>query len=428
MDSYWLTQAQVSQSLLDQSSLSPLQPNAEGLVTVDLHIEHGRIVEIVPGGTGLTGDRPTIDQQGGQIWPCFLDVHTHLDKGHTWSRSSNSDGTFKGAGQVLSQDSMDHWSFEDVSRRMEFALQCSYAHGTQGIRIHLGSMNPLDQVIWPVFEALQTQWRDRLWLQPASLMALDYYLTPAGEALADRVAATGGVLGAVIYPQTQIEPGLGRLFQLARDRNLDVDLHVGENGDPNDRSLYHVAEAKLRHNFPGQVVCGHCCNLALQSPETAVETIDQIKAAGLGIISLPLSNLYLQDRYEKRTPRWRGVTAVHELHEAGVPVAFASDNTRDAFYAFGDHDMLEVFRESVRIAHLDQPYETWPQAVTQTPARFMGQAHLGTIAVGQRANLVLFRGRNFSELLSRPQHDRWIIRHGKKIEAKLPDYRVLDSK
>ncbi len=46
-----------------------------------------------------------------------------------------------------------------------------------------------------------------------------------------------------------------------------------------------------------------------------------------------------------RTPRWRGIPPLHELRAAGIPVALASDNTRDQFYAYGDLDMLEVFSQ-----------------------------------------------------------------------------------
>ena len=35
----------------------------------------------------------------------------------------------------------------------------------------------------------------------------------------------------------------------------------------------------------------------------------------------------------------------HELKAAGIPVAVASDNIRDQFYAYGDLDMLEVFNQ-----------------------------------------------------------------------------------
>ena len=89
--------------------------------------------------------------------------------------------------------------------------------------------------------------------------------------------------------------------------------------------------------------------------------------------------------------------------------------------------MLEVFTQAARIAHLDRPYGDWPRAVTTTPARVMGLGERGTIRVGGPADLVLFRGRDMSELLSRRQSDRVVLRAGKAIEASLPDYRELDD-
>ncbi len=75
-----------------------------------------------------------------------------------------------------------------------------------------------------------------------------------------------------------------------------------------------------------------------------------------------MCNMFLQDRQAGRTPRWRGVTALHELSDAGVNVMIASDNVRDPFYAYGDLDMLEVWREAVRILHLDYPFARWAPA------------------------------------------------------------------
>lgn len=72
-------------------------------------------------------------------------------------------------------------------------------------------------------------------------------------------------------------------------------------------------------------------------------TLDLVRRAGITIVSLPLVNQWTQDRRLGVTPRWRGVTLMHEIRAAGVPAALASDNTRDQFYAYGDLDMLEVF-------------------------------------------------------------------------------------
>lgn len=76
------------------------------------------------------------------VWPCFADVHTHLDKGHIWGRSSNPDGTFMGALQAVGADREAHWSADDVRKRMEFSLRSAYAHGTSLIRTHLDAASP----------------------------------------------------------------------------------------------------------------------------------------------------------------------------------------------------------------------------------------------------------------------------------------------
>jgi cytosine deaminase len=110
-----------------------------------------------------------------------------------------------------------------------------------------------------------------------------------------------------------------------------------------------------------------------------------------------------------------------------VPVAVASDNCRDPFYGFGDHDGLEVFNQAARIAHLDRPYSDWVNAITQTPADLMGLSNVGRIGVGLTADLVLFKARSFSELLSRNQHDRVVLRDGRAIDTTLPDYSELDN-
>jgi cytosine/creatinine deaminase len=104
----------------------------------------------------------------------------------------------------------------------------------------------------------------------------------------------------------------------------------------------------------------------------------------------------------------------------------ASDNTRDPFHAYGDLDLIEVFREATRIAHLDHCERPWIGAVTTTPAQVMGLGTAGRIAVGGPADLIVTRARTFNELLSRPQTDRIVLVGGRPIDTTLPDYRELD--
>ncbi|MDH6265942.1 cytosine deaminase [Rhizobium sp. SG_E_25_P2] len=401
-------------------------PAVQGLATADLVIADGLVESITPAGADLPLDA-SVDLRGGMVWPCFTDMHTHLDKGHIWERAPNPDGSFMGALETVRADSASHWSAADVSARMEFSLKTAYAHGTQLIRTHLDSLPPQHRISFGVFEAMREQWQDRIALQAVALFPFDIMTEEADFTdLLTVVQASGGLLGGFPLMNPEIDRQFDRLFRAAAEYGLDIDLHVDETADPSAMTLKAIAEAKLRHNFQGAVTVGHCCSLAQQNEDAAKRVVELVAKADLAVVSLPMCNMYLQDRHAGHTPRWRGVTLVHELRAVGVRVAVASDNTRDPFYAYGDLDPVEVFRESVRILHLDHPLDHAANVITSMPASILGRPELGVIAVGQPADLVLFSARRWSEFLSRPQSDRTVLRKGRPIDRTPPDYRDLD--
>ena len=198
--------------------------------------------------------------------------------------------------------------------------------------------------------------------------------------------------------------------------------------DPSVETLRDIAELKMETGFEGRVVVGHCCSLSTQDEARAMDTLDLVARAGIDVVSLPMCNLYLQDRTPEgtaRTPRGRGITLVHEMRERGIRVSFASDNTRDPFYAYGDMDMLEVMREATRIGHLDHSRQDWAQAFLTAPAATCG-FDAPSLAPGAPADLVIVKARTWTELFSRPQSDRIVLRNGLRIDRTLPDYAELD--
>ena len=416
-------------SVLDneQFSLGEAWLTGESLAAVDIEIRAGKILKVQAVGSADTAVVPSINASSGLVWPCFVDMHTHLDKGHIWSRSPNPDGTFEGALETVRQDSLRRWDFEDVYRRAEFGLKCSYAHGTQAIRTHLDAFDEQGDISFEVFRALREAWQGKMALQAVCLVTLDYFWGKKGEALADLVAESGGVLGGVAFMNADIVAQINRVFELAKERGLDLDFHTDESLNPDDMALRLVAQAAVRHQFEGRITCGHCCSLSVQAEADVRETVEAVKAASISVVSLPMCNLYLQDRRQGQTPRYRGVTLLRELQAAGVKCAIASDNCRDPFFAYGDHDGLEVFTQSARIGHLDHPIGDWPQAVTRSPAEMMGLDNIGLIGEGMPADLVVFKARSFNELMARGQSDRVVIRGGKQIDTTLPDYAELDD-
>jgi cytosine deaminase len=401
------------------------------LVRARLTIAHGKIRQLATGSRAMIeadDGLPSIDLDGGMIWPVCVDLHTHLDKGQIWSRAPNTTGNWRDALALVAKDREANWNAEDVAARMDFALRCAFAHGTAAVRTHIDSFGAQAAISWPVLAKMRDRWTGRIVLQGVSLAMLDNYLGEEGERLADLVADHGGILGAVVIDDPDPRGALERVFSLARDRDLDLDFHADETDNPNSNGLEAIAETTIRFGWQGRVTAGHCCSLACRPELDARRTIDRVAAAGVAVVSLPLCNMYLQDRRASgRTPHWRGVTLLQELAAAGVPVAVASDNIRDPFYAYGDLDPIEVFSQAVRIAQLDSPLGGWARAVTATPATVMRTDIGGVLGQGRDADLILFRARSWSELLSRPRGARWVVRGGRPITDAPPDYRELDS-
>ncbi|MDE4175341.1 cytosine deaminase [Phaeobacter sp. PT47_59] len=391
------------------------------LSRTSITVRDGKIAAI---GTAPEGSE-AIDMKGAFVMPAFVDAHTHLDKGHILPRASNPDGTFWGAKDTVAEDHAN-WKAEDVFTRADFSLRCAYAHGTKAIRTHLDCIPPQDEISWPVLSELREKWAGKITLQGSSL-STSIVTDIDGRFLrtADLVAEHGGVLGMVTLPMDGLDAFLRRFFEIAAERGLDTDFHVDETMDPSFETLRDICAAKLATGYSGRVQVGHLCSLSTQVEARALDTLDKVAEAGLDVVSLPMCNMYLQDRNTGRTPRGRGVTLVHEMKARGIPVSFASDNTRDPFYAYGDLDMLEVMREATRIAHLDHSDTDWFNAFTATPAAAMG-LDVGQIIPGAPADLVIARARTWTELMARPQSDRIVLRDGVQIDRTLPDYAELD--
>jgi len=330
----------------------------------------------------------------------------------------------------------DHarWHAAELETRADFALRCAWAHGTAGLRTHVDAAGPQARMSWDVMQALRARWAGRIRLQMVAMAPMDTYLGAQAEAFVRRVAESGGVLGGVTRipglppaaARQRLALALDALFGWAGRYGLDVDLHVDESCEPAADSLREVARAAQAKGVRGYVVCGHCCSLAVQPEAVREQALDLCLEAGLAIVSLPLVNLFLQDRSAGRTPRLRGLAPLHEIAGRGIPVALASDNCGDAFHAYGDYDPLEVLREGVRNGHLDGAAADWSASVTATPARLMRHPARGMLEKGGAADFIVFDARSMPELLARPQSDRIVVRGGRPLAESLPSFAELD--
>ncbi len=420
-----------SAGLVDRTSA--LEPWA----SCDILVEGTKIKSVVlvdaSAGPAIPSAVASTDLGGVIVWPGLLDAHTHLDKTHTWDRAPNPRGEFWDAIATLQRDAETHWTEDDIYRRANFALQSAWSHGTNALRTHLDSSAKLGPQAHAVMAQLRQEWAGKIELQTVSLCNVTQFA--AGEA--DRIIALtanahASALGGFPQPGPNLPAQLEYLLAAARELKLSVDLHVDESALTHAECLRATAAAVLKTEFPYPVTCGHNCSLSIHDPARAAETIALVREAGIRLITLPLCNLYLQGRQRDEaerplTPQWRGLTRVHELMEAGLTVAAASDNVRDAFYAWGDYDMLEVFHQTVRLGHLDTRLTAAPALVSTGPATIMDLPHYGTIAPGAPADLIVTAARSFSEFLARPAALRRLI-HGESFrEPQSPDFSQLNA-
>lgn len=396
----------------------------DGLVCLDIDIAHGKIADITPAGVAEGPD--AVDLGRAMVLPAFVDAHTHLDKAFSGTRASNPDGSFDGA---LATNTADHrrWRADEQRARAEFALRCAEAHGTRALRSFIDTSPGIMEMSWPNLAQLRDDWAGRITVQLAAIAPAEHLVGPEGRRIARLVADHGGILGSVAMRFAgDTEAVVDRIFALAADFDLDLDFHADETLDPQSSELAAIAGATQRHFYEGRVTCGHCCALTLQDEATQARTIADVAEAGIHVMTLPSTNLYLQDRRPSRTPRYRGLTLIHEMKAAGITLGTGTDNSHDPFYIFGDLDMLAVLTDAVRLGHLDHPTADWVDLAGRGPAEAMGLSWLGLIAPGLAADLVVCRARNFPELFARPQADRVVLRGGRRLDLVHPDYRELD--
>ncbi len=371
----------------------------------DIGIDGGRIALLTP--SQATG--------GGFITPLLADVHVHLDKTFTIGRiaergSAKVDCLFD-AIDLMNID-RESWNADDIRARATRGLEAAYAQGVGAMRTHVDWTTPDVPTAWPVLNELRQEWKERIDLELAALIHGDIVLD-SGAAIAQRVAKDVGVLGAFFYRNADLEAKIEEMFRVAVQHDLKLDFHVDEGLELKADGFSLIVAATKHHNMGGRVLCGHACSLSLRSPEELSRILDAAADAGTALVSLPTSNLYLQDRIGGKSPRLRGVAPLKEARHAGMDAMLGSDNVRDAFYPYGDYDPLSVLRLAAPVCHLE-PVE-WLDSITTLPARFIGSDRVQALNEGGTANFIWHDATDINDLISRPQTRRVIWRDGTKI-------------
>jgi cytosine deaminase len=375
---------------------------------VDIAIGDGKIAAI---GSALPHPAAQEWDLGGRaVIPGLVDAHTHLDK--TYLPAANQSGTLMEAIEVWRRVKLGRSAaeFERAARR---ALKTAIAHGVTAMRSHVDAEHRGDLVAVEALLTLRDEMKDHIDLQ---LVALGF---PGNGAEADETMECALRLGVDLVgaaPAITPDPTatIDAAFALAERFGRAIDLHIDETEDPKMRTLSTLADRTLAHGMAGQVTAGHCCSLAFVDDESAASIMDQVAAAQIHVITLPLCNLVLMGRGMRPTPR--GITRVEELLARGVNVCAASDNVQDPFNPFGSYDLLQIASLSAAVSHMTgeaQLYDSLSM-VTNRPARLLGLPD-HSIREGAAADLVILDAERVLDAVTAPPVRLATFKRGRRI-------------
>jgi cytosine deaminase len=401
---------------------------SEGLC--DLGIAGGRFVSI-GNGAAPSDAVLTLDAEGRMAVCGFVEPHIHLDKALISERAPvNISGTLTEAIEIL-WNIKRNYSVDEIADRASRVLERALEHGISRLRTHvdvdpIGGTRPAEGLI-----LARDRFRDLMDIQIVAFPQEGIVKSPGTEALMRQVMKLGvDVVGGM--PFNEASPADSRrhieiAFEIAREFDADIDMHVDETDDPMARTLEVLAELTIKNGWQGRVTAGHTCALAGYPRNYADHVIDRLREANVNMIANPATNLMLQGRLDDY-PKRRGVTQVKELLAAGVNVACGQDCVHDTFYPFGQNDPLEIAFLLCHASHMSQPPEilTVMDMVTSNGAKAL-RAPDFHVAVGAVADLVVLDARDAREAFATRSPRRWVIRKGRLIaEAKVDMRRYFE--
>lgn len=352
---------------------------------VDIGVKGGRIAAIEP---RLACEGVEIDVGGRLALPGFVDTHIHLDKACLLERCGHIDGTLGDAIRAVSAMKRN-FGIDDVYARGARVLERAILHGTTRMRTHV-EIDP--RIGLRSFEAVKALKRDYAWAIDLSVCVFPQEgLTndPGAEELLVQALRDGAeAIGGCPYTDTDPNAHLARIFDLAQQFDLDVDLHLDFDLDPSWSHLDEVCRQTEQRNYGGRIAIGHATKLSALPPERLKATTAQLARTGIAVTVLPATDLYLMGRDASHNAP-RGLTLAHKLVESGVLCSVATNNVLNPFTPFGDASLLRMANFYANVAHASVgEFDTCLDLVTELPARLMNLDDYG-IKVGNPADLVV---------------------------------------
>ncbi|MFM8389456.1 MAG: amidohydrolase family protein [Actinomycetota bacterium] len=386
-------------------------PSSNG-AAVSVRIDGESVSEI---GSDLVAaaEETVIDGGGGLLTESLVETHAHLDKAYLAELIPNPTGDLMGA--ITAMIANRHvMTVENTIERAERAVRAMVRNGVTTIRTHADVTD--ENGLTSVEALLEVRRRTAAIVDIQIVALLGWPVTGSRGEVHRRLAREAVGMGVDIIggcPHLDEDASLANaeLVNLAGELGVPLDLHADEHTDADRTSLVNLAERVLASGFDRGVTASHCVSLGMQDVHTQASTAEKLSEAGIGVVALPHTNLFLQGR-DMQSAMPRGLTAVKYLRDAGVRVAAGSDNLQDPFNPIGRGDPLDAAGLMILTAHL-LPDDALA-SVTSVARVVVGAAFAGPV-VGARADVMVTPVSSVRELVATCAPRSLVVRRGRVV-------------
>ena len=353
---------------------------------VDIGIEAGRVAAIEH---GLTAEAEVFDLGGRLVTPGFVETHIHLDKSCILDRLSSTQGGLDAAMEEVARLKQE-FTAEDVYFRAKRTLEKCVLNGTTNMRTHLEvdpviGLRSLDGIL-PLVDEFKWAMDIEICIFPQEGLLNN---PGTDELMIEGLRRGGRVVGAAPYTDSDPKGQIDRVFEIAREFDIDIDMHLDFGPDADSLDMDYVCDLTKRYDYGGRVAIGHVTKLSTLPPKQLREKAQRLAGAGVAVTVLPATDLYLMGRHQAHS-MMRGVAPVHKLLEGGVNCSLSTNNVLNPFTPFGDCSLVRMANLYANICHVgdERGLADCYDMVTSRPARLMRLPDYG-VEVGRTADLVV---------------------------------------
>ncbi len=382
---------------------------------VDFCVTEGLFSRISP-GLGNDAGCEEVDLDGRVVLPTFVESHIHLDKAFLEEREPNRSGTLEDAISItlaLKKGVTE----QDIMERAERTLRMCIRHGATWFRAQV----EVDPIVglkgMEVALALREKYAGLADFQLVVFPQEGIEQQPGTEDLMREAMRMGGdLVGAIPYNDLDAERHLDIVFGMAEAFGCGLDFHLDFADDPRVRNIESVAARTMAAGLQGRVAVGHLTSLGAMAPDDAARVIEKIFEAGISVLPLPATDLFLGGRGEE-PPRFRSLAPVKDLLSAGVNVAISSNNIRNAFTPSGRGDLLEIGLLLVHALHMSGASDRShvPELFTTNGAKALGVEDGYGLRSGCAADFVVLDSVNFDDILIDQPEKRFVVKGGRIV-------------